>query len=89
MVEILKQIGIFLISMPIEVLFIVMGICYAKNIKEKRVLFYILLLICSVLSMLIIKWQTWYYLAFIASSYLSMRALYKSHISDLFIFMII
>ena len=88
MLEVVKNVALFLVSMPIEVLFIVMGVCFTKQIKEKRILFFTLLLISATVSMLILRWQLWYYLAFLASGYIIMRALYKSHISDLFVFSI-
>lgn len=88
MLEVVKNVALFLVAMPIEVLFIVMGVCFTNQIKEKRILFFVLLLISATVSMLILRWQLWYYLAFLASGYLIMRALYKSHISDLFVFSI-
>ena len=88
MLDVVKNIALFLVAMPVEVLFIVMCICYTKQIKEKRVLFFVLLLISATVSMLLLKWQLWYYLGFLASGYLIMRILYKSHISDLFIFLV-
>lgn len=88
MLEVLKQIGIFLIAMPVEMFYLVLGMCYAKDLKEKRVPFYLLILASSIICMLIVRWQTWYYIVFIASVYGILRVLYKSHISDLFIFMV-
>ena len=88
MLEMVKNVALFLVAMPVEVLFIVMGVCFTKQIKEKRILFFVLLLISATVSMLILRWQLWYYLAFLASGYLIMRILYKSHISDLFVFSI-
>ena len=88
MLEVVKQVAIFLIALPIEILYLVMGMCCAKQIKEKRILFYILLFVSGILCSLISRWQLWYYLAYIASVYLIMRILYKSHISDLFIFLL-
>lgn len=86
MLEVAKQVAIFLVAMPMEVLYLVMGMCYAKQIKSKRVVFYILLFISGIVCSLIARWQLWYYLAYITSAYLIMKLLYKSHISDLFIF---
>lgn len=88
MLEVAKQVAIFLIALPIEILYLVLGMCYAKQIKEKRIIFYILLFISGILCSLIARWQLWYYITYIASAYLIMRILYKSHISDLFIFSI-
>lgn len=88
MLDMVKNVAIFLVALPVEVLFITMGMCYAKEIKEKKVMFYFCLLTCAIVCMSIISWQLWYYLAFIGFSYLIMRKLYKSHISDLFVFMI-
>lgn len=88
MLEVAKQVAIFLVAMPVEVLYLVMGMCYAKQIKSKRVVFYILLFISGIVCSLIARWQLWYYLAYITSAYLIMKLLYKSHISDLFVFSI-
>ena len=79
---------VFLISLPVEILYLTMAMSYAKDIKQHRVKLYVLLLISGVLCSLICRWQLWYYLAYIASAYLIMRILYKSHISDLFVFSI-
>lgn len=79
---------VFLISLPVEILYLTMAMSYAKGIKQHRVKLYVLLLISGVLCSLICRWQLWYYLAYIASAYLIMRILYKSHISDLFVFSI-
>ena len=88
MLEVVKNVAIFLVAMPVEILYLTMGMCYAKQIKEKKVLFYILLLVSGVLCFLISRWQLWYYIAYLGSAYLIMRKLYKSHISDLFVFLI-
>ena len=83
-----KNVAIFLIALPVEILYLTASMCYVKGIKEKRVLFYTLLLITGIIYSLIMRWQLWYYLAYIASIFLIMKILYKSHISDLFVFMI-
>ena len=88
MIEVAKQAAIFLVAMPIEILYLVMAMCFTKQIKEKRVIFYVLLFISGILCSLIARWQLWYYLTYIASAYLIMKILYKSHISDLFVFSI-
>ena len=88
MLEVAKLVAIFLVAMPIEFLYLVMAMCFTKQIKEKRVIFYVLLFISGILCSLIARWQLWYYLTYIASAYLIMRILYKSHISDLFVFSI-
>lgn len=88
MLDVVKNVAIFLIALPVEIFYLTMSMCYVKGIKEKRVLFYVLLLITGILYSLIMRWQLWYYLAYIASIFLIMRFLYKSHISDLFVFMI-
>lgn len=88
MLEVVKNVAIFLVAMPVEILYLVMGMCYAKQIKEKRILFYILLFVSGVICSLTLRWQLWYYVAYIASAYLIMRKLYKSHVLDLFVFSI-
>lgn len=88
MLEVVKNVVIFLVALPIEILYLTTSICCVKGIKEKRVLFYVLLLITGILYSLIMRWQLWYYLAYISSIFLIMKILYKSHISDLFVFMI-
>lgn len=84
--EILKEILIFLIALPVEVLFLVISMCYAKGIKEKRILFYTLVLASSVIFLMVVRYELWGYIAFIASSFFIMRVLYKSNIADLFVF---
>ena len=88
MLEVVKNVALFLVAMPVEMFYLMLGMCYTKEIKEKRFLFFVLLLVTSTVSMLIIRWQLWYYIAFIASAYLIMKLLYKSHVSDLFVFLI-
>ena len=88
MLEVVKNVAIFLVALPVEILFLVLGVCYSKNVKEKRVLFFILSLVSAIICSSIYQWQLWYYIFYIASMYLIMKVLYKSHISDLFIFMI-
>ena len=88
MLEVAKQVAVFLVAMPMEVLYIVMGMCFAKQIKDKKILFFLLLLASSIICMLIARWQLWYYISFVALGYLTLRFLYKSHISDLFVFLV-
>ena len=88
MLEVVKNVAIFLVAMPVEMFYLSTAVCCAKGIKEKRFLFFLLLLISSTLSMLILEFQLWHYIAFIASGYFIMKILYKSHISDLFVFLI-
>ena len=88
MLEVVKNVAMFLVAMPVEMFYLSAGVCCAKGVKEKRFLFFILLLASSILSMLVIKWHLWYYIVFIASSYLIMKLLYKSHVSDLFVFLV-
>lgn len=79
---------VFLISLPIEILYLTMAMTYTKGITKHRVVFYILLLISGILCSLICRWQLWYYMFYLASAYFIMLALYKSHISDLFVFLV-
>lgn len=79
---------IFLIALPVEVAFLTMGMCYAKGITKRKFLFYVLLLVSGAICSLIYRWQLWYYIAYIASVYFIMWKLYKSHISDLFVFLV-
>lgn len=88
MLEVVKNVALFLVAMPVEMFYLMLGVCYTKGVKEKRFLFFILLLVTSTISMLVIRWQLWYYIAFIALAYIIMRLLYKSHISDLFVFLV-
>lgn len=86
--EIIIGILVFLISLPVEILYLTMAMSYAKDIKQHRVKFYILLLIAGVLCSLIYRWQLWYYIFYLISVYFIMWRLYKSHISDIFVFLV-
>lgn len=86
MLEVVKNVAMFLVALPVEVLFMVLGMCCFKNLKNKRLLFYFMTLGIAVICALLIKWQLWYYIAYLSFGYIIMRWLYKSHISDLFVF---
>ena len=88
MLEVAKQVAIFLIALPLETLYLVLAMTYAKGVKEKRFLFYVLLLASVIICSLIYRWQLWYYIIHLASIYGILRLLYKSHISDMFVFMV-
>lgn len=86
--RIVLSILVFLISLPVEVMYLTMAIAYAKDIKRHRLKLYILLLVFGVLCSLICKWQLWYYIFYFVFVYFILRYLYKSHISDIFIFLV-
>lgn len=86
--EIITRILIFLISLPVEMCYLGMAMCFAKKTKKHIVLFPSLLTVVGMLCFFLSKWQLWYYIAFIAMSYIIMRILYKSHISDIFVFLL-
>ena len=65
MLEVVKNVALFLVAMPVEMFYLMLGVCYTKGIKEKRFVFFLLLLASSTLSMLVIKWHLWYYIVFV------------------------
>ena len=70
-----------------EVLFIVLFLTSAKQLKEKRIRLFFIISIFYFLSMLIQQYKTIYYVLFIFLLYLSLKIVYrkKSQIIDLFV----
>ena len=78
----------FLISLVIgmvpEVLFFTLFISYCKDIKDKRFKLFLLLSLGYVLLIMIVRYQVMFYILYVIYSYLVIKFLYKSHISDIF-----
>lgn len=71
-----------------EVLFFVMFLIYTKNIKEKRMLLFILIVLAYILCIMISRFKLLYYIGFIILVYLILKLLYKkkTQIIDIFVF---
>lgn len=70
-----------------EVLFIILFLSYSKNLKEKRLLLFLIISIGYILLMVIQQFKTIYYVLFIFMMYFSLKIVYKSktQIIDLFV----
>lgn len=68
-----------------EVLYLTLFLTYCKNLKTKRIKLFILLAIGYILLIMICRYQFLFYVAYIIYSYLVLKFLYKSHISDVFV----
>lgn len=75
-----------LLGMFPEVLYFTLFMSYAKDKKEKRIKLFILLAIGYIILIMICRYQYIFYLAYIIYGFLILKWLYKSHISDIFIF---
>ena len=77
---------IFVGMLP-EVLYFTMFIKYSKDIKEKKIKFFLCMILVYVLCILISQYKTLYYVAFIFLTYLVLKLLYKNkaQITDIFL----
>lgn len=77
----------FLLGMFPEVLFMTFFLIYTKNLKEKRILLFLLICINYILCIIINKYKLLYYVSFIILIYLILKLLYKkkTQIIDIFI----
>ena len=69
-----------------DVLYFTLFIIYTKNIKEKRLLLFVLLALGYIVLIMLCRFQFMFYLAYIIYSYLVLKKLYNSHIIDLFVY---
>ena len=69
-----------------EVLYFTLFLNFAKDLKEKRLLLFVLLAIGYLLLIMICRYELLFYLAYIVYSFFVMKVLYKAHISDVFVF---
>lgn len=74
-----------LLGMIPDVLYFMLFIIYAKNIKEHKLKLFIMLAIGYILLIMICRYQYIFYIAFVLYIYLIIKWLYKSQINDLFI----
>lgn len=74
-----------LLGMFPDVLYLTMFICFAKNIKEKRLRLFLLLAIGYILLIMIVQYQFIFYIVYMVYVYLILKLLYKSQIIDFFI----
>ena len=80
-------ISIFLGLLP-EVLYFTLFLVYTKGIKTKRLKLFLLLAIGYIALIMICRYQLLFYLGYIVYTYLILKLLYKSHIVNLFLFVI-
>lgn len=80
---------IFVGMLP-EIIYFTKFMEYAKNIKEHRIKFFLLMILTYVLCILVSQYKILYYVAFIFISYLAMKLIYKekAQIIDIFVFSI-
>lgn len=71
-----------------EVLFFALFIIYAKRIKEKKILLFILMLLEYLLLKYFIKFDVWFQLSYTFMTFLILKILYKekANILDIFVF---
>ena len=69
-----------LIGIIPDVIFLSLFVIYAKKIETKRILFFILLLIDYIITLIIFKYQTLFYILFIIIEYIILKILYKKEI---------
>lgn len=80
---------IFVGMLP-EIIYFTKFMEYAKNIKEHRIKFFLLMTLAYVLCILVSKYKILYYVAFVFIAYLVMKITYKNkaQIIDIFVFSI-
>lgn len=78
----------FLFGLVPEVTYFTLFLIYTKQIKEKKLLLWILIAIAYVLCMFVQKYKAVYYILFIVLVYLILKLLYKkkTQIIDIFVF---
>lgn len=76
-----------LLGMIPEVLFFTLFLVYTKNIKEKRLKLFLLIMISYILCITLVEHKALYYIIFMVLIYLSLKLLYKerTQIIDIFI----
>lgn len=74
-----------LLGMLPEVLFVTFFLILTKNIKEKKLKLFSLLMVGYVLLIMICRFQLLFYVLYIAYTYICLKILYKSHIIDVFV----
>ena len=82
-------VSIFIGMLP-EILYFTLFLIYAKNLKEKKIRLFFLILITYIMCITIIKFRLMYYLCFIFLVYIILKVLYKqkAQITDVFLFSI-
>ena len=79
--------SIFLGLIP-EVLYFILFLSYAKELKGKKIRFFLLTLVAYFCCMLIIQYQLVYYILFVCLLYMIMKILYKSKVQIVDVFLI-
>ena len=82
-------VSIFIGMLP-EILYFTLFLIYAKNLKEKKIRLFFLILITYIMCITIIKFRLMYYLCFIFLVYIILKVLYKqkTQVTDIFLFSI-
>lgn len=83
----LKLLLSLMLGMIPEVLFFTLFLIFTKDIKEKKVRFFILIGIAYILCIMISRFKTLYYICYIGMIYIVLKILYKNkaQITDIFI----
>ena len=83
----LKLLLSLILGMIPEVLFFTLFLIYTKDIKEKKIKFFILIGIAYILCIMISRFKTLYYICYIGMIYIILKILYKkkAQIIDVFI----
>lgn len=71
-----------------EVLFITLFLMFSKNLKNKKIILFILIAISYIISMFIQKYNIIFYILFIALVYLSLKVLYRKKVQIIDLFLI-
>lgn len=81
---------IIFVGMLPEIIYFTKFMEYAKNIKEHRIKFFLLMTLAYILCILISQYKILYYVGFIFMSYLAMKLIYKEKVQiiDIFVFSI-
>ena len=72
-----------------EVLYFILFISYAKNLKGKKIRLFLITLLIYFCCMLIVQYQLFFYILFIALFYILLKILYKKKIQIVDVFLIV
>jgi len=85
MLEFLHQV---LVQIP-EPVYFSLFLVYGKNLKEKRIMFIVMMIFEYLMMMNLMKFQILFHISYIAMTYINLKVLYKekAQITDIFLFM--
>lgn len=75
-----------ILGMLPEVLYFTLFLIFTKDLKDKRLKLFLLLVAGYIVLIMLCRYQLIFYLAYIVYTYLVLKKLYKSHITDLFVY---